>query len=145
MRMKIVTKAKRRWKDVNKNEFKKVVAFAFEQFGIDASEVSILLKLVDRDDLGSCVQLETGKFIIHLTAHRTQKGNIRTLFHELTHLKQYLCDGFDMYPKNIASWQGKLLKIDNTFHGYWTSPWEQEAREMEKKLWRKYRKALKNH
>lgn len=143
MRMKIVTKAKRRWREVNKQQLQHATLFALNYFGI--SEVSILLKLVDREDLGSCVQLEKGRFVIHLSAHRTDRGNIRTLFHELTHLKQYVCDGFDMFPKGIASWQGKLLKIDNNFYGYWTSPWEQEAREMEKKLWRKYRKALKNH
>lgn len=143
MRMKIVTKAKRRWRDVNKEQLQHATAFALNYFGI--SGVSILLKLVDREDLGSCVELEKGRFVIHLSAHRNNKGNIRTLFHELTHLKQYVCDGFDMFPKGIASWQGKLLKIDNNFQGYWTSPWEQEARKMEKKLWKKYRKALKSH
>jgi hypothetical protein len=141
MRMKIVTKAKKAWQAVDKQQLVKATLFAFEQFEITKSEVSILLKLVDREHLGSCVQLDKGKFIIHLSAHRTEKGSIKTLFHELTHLKQYLCDGFDMYPKNIASWQGKVLKVEDTFAGYWNSPWEQEARKMEKKLWRKYRKS----
>jgi hypothetical protein len=140
MRIKIVTKAKKAWSDVNKQRLTDATLFAMEQFNI--KDVSILLKLVARKDLGSCVQLEKGKFVLHLSAHRNQKGSIKTLFHELTHLKQYVCDGFDMYPKNIASWKGKVMKIDETFLGYWNSPWEQEARAMEKKLWRKYRKTI---
>ena len=62
---------------------------------------------------------------------------IRTIFHEMTHVKQFARGELEMGTK-VDKFKGKEYKRAD----YWTAPWEVEARKAEKKMMRKWKKVL---
>ena len=57
---------------------------------------------------------------------------LRTVFHEMTHIKQFYRGDLDM-DKSTPRWKGKKYK-----QPYWLCPWEQEAHEMEEVLLKEF-------
>ena len=84
------------------------------------------------DDVNTCT--------IRLNDHSKESRNrvLRTLFHEMWHIRQYLHEGLSVEATE-AEFRGKTWNAD-----YWSAPWEVEARKMEKKLVAKYNKYLDN-
>ena len=74
-------------------------------------------------------------YIIRLSDRYNDKLTIMTVFHEMTHVKQYEFDNLDLGTP--ATFKGKEYKVE-----YWDAPWEVEARKAEKKMWRKWKKYL---
>ncbi len=54
---------------------------------------------------------------------------LMTLFHELTHLKQYISQDLQGVNPDVVKWKGKPVKVGSI--NYWLEPWEIEARGME--------------
>jgi hypothetical protein len=52
------------------------------------------------------------------------KETLRTLFHELVHLKQYVNNELFDYANGSVRYRGDIYNSD---HDYWESPWEIEA------------------
>jgi hypothetical protein len=65
-----------------------------------------------------------------------------TLFHELTHVKQYLMSELQDYKHTrLVRWKGSVL--DPEFTDYWEQPWEKEAWKRASSLYRSYTKFKK--
>ena len=62
---------------------------------------------------------------------------IRTIFHEMTHVKQFALGELELGTK-VDKFKGKKYKRED----YWNAPWEVEARKAEKKMMRKWKKVL---
>ena len=75
------------------------------------------------------------EYIIRLSDRYNDRLTLMTVFHEMTHVKQYEFDGLDLGTP--STFKGKAFDVD-----YWDAPWEVEARKAEKKMWRKWKKYL---
>lgn len=77
------------------------------------------------------------KFAIRLNKHEKFAHILQTLAHEVVHVKQYASGKLRpvdwTFMTDIYKWNGKVRDIP-----YFTSPWEIEARKMEKILYRKF-------
>jgi hypothetical protein len=58
---------------------------------------------------------------------------LKTLAHEMTHIKQY---AYNETNENLTRWKGIRIDPDNT--DYWVQPWEIEAHGMESGLFTKF-------
>lgn len=102
-------------------------------------EVEILHRGLKRENvLGWCDFTDENykrprQFLIELQTHMNEESYIKTLFHELTHLKQWV-DG------SLRLRYGKMhyCKEPVEFYEYHNRPHEKEAREQEEILYLKY-------
>ena len=116
--------------------------------------VTIYLKftknlLKEQKSLGSCMWTEYNdrqkEFEIELDADLSQKNILKTLAHEMVHVKQYATGQMKDYTRSHhIKWEGKLFE-DSESHNddYWFYPWEIEAHGMEIGLYVLFRKHLK--
>lgn len=66
---------------------------------------------------------------------------IKTLAHEITHIKQFIYDDLVFFEEeDSVEFRGELYRFENSLE-YWLAPWEVEARGMELALWAVYLKA----
>lgn len=75
-------------------------------------------------------------YIVRLSDQYNDKLTIKTVFHEVTHIKQYFYDGLDLGTP--AKFKGKKYKKTT----YENAPWEVEARKAEKKMWGFWKKYI---
>ena len=79
---------------------------------------------------------ETG-YEIRLNSRYNDKRIVKSVFHEMTHVKQFAFDGLKMGSR-VDEFKGKKYRrVD-----YWDAPWEVEARQMEKILLAKWKKVI---
>lgn len=96
--------------------------------------------------MGICIPLTFAstprKFAIRLNKRTSTKILLRTLAHEITHIKQYASGNLRpidwSFMTDIYRWKGKVRDIP-----YYRSPWEVEARQMESVLYKKFLTAMK--
>jgi hypothetical protein len=113
-------------------ELDKVVLFASDYLGTD---VDITIEFTILDDIMQCghCDYEDGEFTITISKLLNKQFIIKTLFHEMVHVKQFhdgrLEGGFNL------KWLGKI------YHGdYNKSPWETEAYYIEKEMMKEWNK-----
>ena len=85
---------------------------------------------------GLCCCID-GRIIIKISADQPEEEIVETLFHELTHAKQYLSGALEDFNENVCYWKGHCYKGDfeNTESpDYWNAPWEVEARKVGEEL-----------
>jgi hypothetical protein len=90
------------------------------------------VKLINDDPLDATAErLKNNRFEIRLTRSKLVSNTeiLKALFHEMTHVKQYLYDNLRL-SGHTAKWQTKSFKNFD----YWLAPWEMEARAMEDAL-----------
>jgi len=105
--------------------------------------VDVFLDDFEEGYFGWSCEVDPGKhYEIAVNARQYHEDDlIKTLFHEFTHVKQYLHDGFALdtheahYEGYVYSWN-KWEEFEDSF--YHDSPWEVEARKMEEKLFDKF-------
>ena len=142
MRVKTVVKAKKSWSQFHRDTVESVVAEAIKFYGLEDAGKELVVKLVGYDDQwGSMAIMERGKkYQIWLHGGYSTKRIISTVFHEMTHVKQAIQDGFGMaVDGETVFWKHKERKYVED-KDYWTAPWEVEARRMERKLTKRYMK-----
>lgn len=77
---------------------------------------------------------------IRINSRFNDQRMVRTIFHEMTHVKQWACDELE-FGTHADKFKGKTYKrVD-----YWNAPWEVEARKAEKKILAKWKKFLDTH
>lgn len=112
---------------------KKVIKFCKKELGITPKIK--LKKFKSKHYYGWCEQDEDNRFIIGLNKNLSRKEKIKTICHEMVHVRQF--EAGDLIMEEVIVWKNK----DYTNHNYWTAPWEVEARKLEKKMYKKYVKA----
>ena len=70
---------------------------------------------------------------------------IRTLMHELVHVKQYAKNEMAYYERNhsLVKWRQSKINVDN--ENYWDLPWEIEAHGREEGLTQQFMVAFPSH
>ncbi len=99
------------------------VSFACDYLGLDIDLV-IEFETLTKHQCGYC-DYEEDEVIVTIAKRLSRKEVIRTLFHELVHVKQYT----DGRLENGYKWLGKIYE-----DAYSKLPWEIEAFELEEKM-----------
>lgn len=122
----------------NKNEIELVLnalEFVAKFYNLKTGVTTV--KLIASDVLDATAEkVKNNRFEIRLAHNRCRNEStiLRALFHEMTHVKQYMQNGFSMNGQT-AKWNNETFKDFD----YWFSPWEMEARAMEEALEYKFR------
>lgn len=80
-------------------------------------------------------------FEILLNPKLSKTNQIRTLAHEMMHLKQMSCGEMKIYDNGNYKWNGEILKEEDV--NYYDAPWEKEAILNEDFLLKEYKKSVK--
>lgn len=99
------------------------VSFAFSYLQIDVDFV-LEFETLRRHQYGFC-DYDEDEIILTIAKRLSPKDAIRTLFHELVHVKQHI-DGRLEYG---YKWRGQVYECD-----YNDLPWEVEAYDLEEKM-----------
>jgi hypothetical protein len=77
-------------------------------------------------------------FCIEVNTNKTRRNQIRTLLHEMVHVKQHARGElrYDMRSTQMSRWLGELHNEND--YEYWELPWEIEAYGREEGLYRMY-------
>jgi hypothetical protein len=145
IRLKFNIKAHKSWPVINRNLVKKATDWGVKRLDIDKQAVTVLFRFMGASlgsDRGDCIKLTDNKFVIHIYADKSLRRTISTLFHELTHVKQHIYDGFTL-TNTSAIWKSDYLHLSE--EDYWDSPWEVEARQYERKLRKEFFDLTKNN
>lgn len=137
MKLKVITKAKNSWPRFHRDVVKVAAEWGINELGLN-DRGTLSIKLINKESYqGQALWLHNDNYVVHICSHKDVDEVVSTLFHELTHIKQYLFDGFDM-STGAAEWRGATYKVTGSYWNYWKSPWERQARKMEKRLLKKY-------
>ncbi len=94
--------------------------------------VSILNDLQDDgvDGFTDLIYCDKDEIEIHVEVLRDidEEEIIKTLAHEMVHVKQYACKQLTDAPNHMMKWKGQLLPYEDN------APWEQEAYSREQEL-----------
>lgn len=114
-----------------------LVNFAIDYFKLGKGKLEVLMdEDIESGSIAEAVRVSKNKFMIVLSKNMidSDESLAKTIFHEMTHIKQYMQDGFKIGAKKV-SWQGKKFSMKSE-KDYWLSPWEMEARAMEEAMLR---------
>jgi hypothetical protein len=114
-----------------------LVNYAIDYFKLGKGKLEVLMdEDIESGSIAEAVRVSKNKFMIVLSKNMidSDESLARSIFHEMTHIKQYMQDGFKIGAKKV-SWQGEKFSVKSE-KDYWLSPWEMEARAMEEALLR---------
>jgi hypothetical protein len=108
--------------------------------------ISIQIKLVgNADNYGEVEVTDYNSkglprdFTLYINKTLPEKEKIRTIAHELVHVKQYL---YKELNEQMTLWRGQKVSEDD-YGNYYDYPWEKEAYELEDKLYDSFIKFIK--
>ena len=126
------------WTKAQRAEILQAVKWCAHEVGLAQEEIRLNVVLnADPTIYGDAFyddELQTGTIRIS-SVLKANDRHLRTVFHEMWHVHQYLNQGLDIGEK--AMFRGKEYTTD-----YWNAPWEKAARHKESFLLRKYKKYL---
>lgn len=136
-------------KRIDKKICKRAVKFYGKQLFSNRlyESLEIHLEFIEMDDneYGLCnAEDETNKsFLISINKNLTAEQTLMVLAHEMGHVKQYAKHELKDYV------YGERTKFQNRIFekasvSYWQSPWEKDARKIERKLYRAFLKSEEN-
>lgn len=136
-------------KKIDKKICKRAVKFYGKQLLSNRlyESLEIHLEFIEMEDneYGFCnAEDETNKsFLISINKNLTPEQTLMVLAHEMGHVKQYAKHELKDYV------YGERIKFqDRIFEkasvSYWQSPWEKDARKIERKLYRAFLKSEEN-
>lgn len=129
--MLITYSKKRKWKDEDVE--KAVAAACWAMVYYDLKDVSVHLKLEGGlfDDAQAYCEREGKRLYTIELGKRVIKDGVllETIFHEITHVKQYEREGLKIKVRH-GKFRGETYSLEKD-EDYWLSPWEMEARAME--------------
>jgi len=117
---------KKHWSKASEKLVTKAIRYAAYRYGIQ--DIDLVVKLGDPNDKYwgfSDFDDFNYMFKIWLYPSDYTRGVLRTVFHEMTHVKQFFYGELSL-DSSTPRWKGKKCKAD-----YRNQPWEQEAHEME--------------
>jgi hypothetical protein len=113
--------------------------FSIKYYKIQDDKSTLYAKLITGKDEpldATADRIKNKRYELRLNHHLLQDDEpelLKSIFHEMTHVKQFIVDGL-RYNSKSGYWQGKTYPT-KTADDYWFSPWEMEARAMETPLW----------
>jgi|TARA_B110000503_G_scaffold75014_1_gene115793 hypothetical protein len=105
-----------------------IVVFAYDFLNIE--EIIEIDFDDDFEDRGGYCDFTEDEIIIGINPKQTKAEIIRTLFHEMVHVKQYVRGQLLHNDDDTSMWNGRECDLP-----YWERPWEKEAYEYEDAMW----------
>ena len=128
------------WPKGRQHMVMRAVAFAINELKLQEELRDFPLKVImtkfKGDYYGDSWMHETG-YEIRLNSRFNNKRVVRSIFHEITDIKQFAFDGLELGNRTDKFLGKKYRRVE-----YWDAPWEVEARKMEKKLLAKWKKVV---
>jgi len=121
---------------------KQSVIFAINELLPNKRKLDLIVKrknklLEEHNAYGLCYSTDDPHYyFIDLYRDQDNAELLRTLFHEMTHVKQYAKKEL-VYRTGYSLWKGQRYK-DESDEKEWNRPWEKEARKYEKILYNKF-------
>ena len=151
------------YSESDKDYLKDAINFYLEQMNFEEYSSKLYISFVDRigatttitaDDpetqtvytQGLCKYISPDLFFVSILSTQTHENHIKTLFHELCHVHQYVAgkQKIDNYGRTIWNNSIPYPKIQNAaYQDYLNLPWEIEAREHEEIYYAKWREVEK--
>lgn len=110
-----------------------------------SKNITVKLIFEDSEDWGMCGPTDYEfdsvhrEFEIFINPRLTFKNQIKTIAHEMVHLKQFARGELKQYANEDFKWLGKRIKIDyDTINEASKKPWEKEAMLSEEYLYNYY-------
>lgn len=112
---------------------------------LDKLSIQVVFKKFTNKFSGYCYGDKNKTYIIEVNTNKTKRNQVRTLFHEMVHVKQFAKGElkFYTYKHELAKWMGE--EHNDTDYEYCDLPWEIEAHDRESELYRMYTTHLKNN
>lgn len=123
------------YKNGKKKRFHEAIEFfAIELFEKDVpDDLQIVVRFQELDNYGdSCILDYEDEFIIRINKNHDEETQLRTLAHEMVHVKQYMKNELRDAEGNYVIWHGCKLNAEN--YEMDLPPWEVEAYEYEDRL-----------
>ena len=138
MRIKLQHKAGK-WTKAESKDILQAVTWGIKTIGLAQENMKLKVVLnADPTVYGDAFYDDDLTCTIRVSSKDKKKDrDLRTVFHELWHIHQYLNQGLDLGEKAVFA--GEEYEYD-----YWNAPWEIAARKKEKSLLAKYKKYLDN-
>lgn len=136
--MKVRYSISEKWDSADIHKVIEAVEFAIDYYELEDEKSTLTVKLINglHEPLEATAdRIKNRRYEIRLNRlliDNTQ-GVLKAVFHECTHVKQFIENGLRIYQK-AARWEGGSFKMDD-LEDYWLSPWEMEARAMEEPLY----------
>lgn len=119
-------------------KFKKKAVFIAQLLGLPES-AEIHIKTRKMKYAGTCERNPDGDFVIRLDKDQHKYEIIRTLGHEMVHVRQYISGqlkdappiDYDGHKLRLHIWEGTPHLDIGDMNAYFKSPWEMEARALE--------------
>jgi hypothetical protein len=106
-----------------------LMIFAAEYLSLADIDIEIVFSTLKKDQCGY-VEYDDDFFEVYLNKNLSKDEFIRTLFHELVHVKQIFTQEYD---PDTSKWHGEVYKCT-----YDQLPWEKEAYLLEEKMFNGY-------
>jgi hypothetical protein len=129
--MLITYSKKRKWKDEHVEEAVAAACWAIKYYNLEGVSVHLKLKeTLFEDAQAYCEREGKGLYTIELGKRAVEDDVLlQTIFHEMTHVKQYEREGLKIKVRH-GKFKGETYSLEKD-EDYWLSPWEMEARAME--------------
>jgi len=124
-----------------KSTIKRSIDFALHELLPSKRKLNLIVKrrenlLEEQAAYGLCYSTEDPHYYyIDLYKNLDNSELLKTLFHEMVHVKQYAKKEL-VYKTNCNIWKGR--KYYANIESEWNRPWEREARRVEKQLYEKF-------
>ena len=133
MQFKVITKAKSVWTPRKRAILRDALEYANCYLGLYTCSNKVIIRLTgDAHSPGLCCDLEN-RLLVKLSGVQSEEEIVETLFHELTHVRQYALGHLEDVGEQVVFWLGHEYKgdfEDTSTETYWNAPWEVEAREV---------------
>lgn len=117
---------------------------------VDRMQVEICMTDLNKEKIWADVDYKSldpqfREFLIRVHNRMTPHQFIRTLMHELVHVKQYAKNEMKYYERDVENIKWKVKKININKTDYWDFPWEVEAHGREEGLTQQFMRAYPEH
>lgn len=136
--MKIRYMISEKWQTPEIIEVMNALHFAIDYFKLQNEKATLTVKLqtgnIEEPEADAC-RLKNHRYELRLNYARLNELNLlKAIFHEMTHVKQFVYDQFLPSNKEIR-WKGQTFEANmSDSKAYFLSPWEMEARAMEEAM-----------
>jgi hypothetical protein len=141
MRFQVKLKAKTVWTARKRALIRDALQYANYYMGLQDSDEKVTIRLSgDAYVPGLCCNLGD-RLLVKVSGNQSEEDIVETLFHELTHVRQYALGQLEDVGEQVVYWLGHYYRGDfeNTDSlEYWNAPWEVEARQVGWKLLNDY-------
>jgi hypothetical protein len=126
------------WEAKDIHEIIEAIKFSIKFYELENPKATLTVKLISGKQEkveATADRIKNNRYEVRLARaniENTLDAVLVALFHEMTHVKQFVHNGFALYSGK-AKWESNDITL-STSNDYWFSPWEMEARAMERAL-----------